>query len=227
MGEVPEERVISVLLCEDHKVLSDLLAMLIRMDRGVRLVTAPVCTAEEAVSSAVEYSPDVVLMDVELLGPTNGLEATRQIRQLCPSTHVVVMSGSGDRDRLLVEAIEAGASGFLSKTEAARDIVAAVRAAANGETLVDAATLARLLRQIAAGREARREADERIGRLTAREREILQLLAQGHSNERIASELFISVPTVRSHVRNLLGKLGVHSKLGAVALAAKSGALRI
>lgn len=218
---------IRVLLCDDHRILSDALAMLIRMDPGMDLVTDPVDTAELAVAAAVEHSPDVVLMDVELRGPTTGLEATRRIRQLCPSTHVVVMSGSGDPDRLLVGAIEAGASGFLPKTEAASDILGAVRGAACGEALIDATTLARVLRRIATGREARRDVDERVGRLTEREREMLQLLAEGRSNDQIAAQLVISGHTVQTHVRNILSKLVVHSKLEAVALAAKSGVIKV
>ncbi len=226
-AETAGEPAIRVLLCDDHRILSDALAMLIGMDPGMQLVADPVDTAEHAVSVAAEHSPDVVLMDVELRGPVNGLEATRRIRQVCPATNVVVMSGAADPDRLLVEAIEAGASGFLPKTEAASDILGAVRAAARGEPLVDSATLARVLRRIAGGREARRDIDERVGRLTEREREVLRLLGEGKSNDDIATELVISAHTVQTHVRNLLSKLRVHSKLEAVALAAKSGAIKV
>lgn len=219
--------VVRVLLCDDHRILSDAFAMLIRSDPGLELVTDPVDTAEAAIAAAAEHQPDVVLMDVQLKGPVDGLEATRAIKHSSPWTNVVVMSGSGDPDRLLVDAIEAGASGFLPKTEAAGNVIAAVRAAARGESLIDSTTLTRVLRQVAVHRDSRRELVERTRRLTDRETEVLQLLAEGLSNDQIAARLVISVQTVQTHVRNTFAKLRVHSKLEAVTLAARSGVVRV
>lgn len=218
---------IRVLLCDDHRILSDAFAMLIRSDPALELVCDPVDTAEQAVAAATEHQPHVVLMDVELKSEATGLDATRQIKQICPWTNVVVMSGSGDPDRLLVAAVEAGASGFLPKTEAAGRVLEAIQAAARGESLIDSTTLSRVLRQVAGNRDARRQMDERTGRLTSREREILQLLAQGLSNDQVAVKLFISPQTVQTHIRNVLSKLRVHSKLEAVALAAKAGTIAV
>ena len=121
--------------------------------------------------------------------------------------------------------MEAGASGFLSKDSAAQDVLAAVKSAAEGEVLIDPGTLTRLLAQVAREREAKRDALNLLNDLTEREREILHLLAQGLRNDDIAGKLFISPQTVQTHVRNILGKLRVHSKLEAVAFAVRHGAI--
>ncbi|HYU91918.1 MAG TPA: response regulator transcription factor, partial [Actinomycetota bacterium] len=146
--------------------------------------------------------------------------------EVSPATKVVIMTAHDD-DRLLVEAVEAGASGFLGKEEAANEVLSAAKAAAEGEVLIDPATLTRLLHQVSKEREARRDDEALLGELTDREREILQLLAEGMRNEGIARKLFISPQTVQTHVRNLLAKLGVHSKLEAVAFAVKHGWITI
>jgi DNA-binding NarL/FixJ family response regulator len=155
-----------------------------------------------------------------------GIEATRRIKERSPSTKVVVMTAHDD-DRLLVEAVEAGASGFLSKDMPADEILKATKAAAEGEVLIDPVTLTRLLAQVAREREEQRDALTLLNDLTERERQILQMLAAGKRNDDIATELFISPQTVQTHVRNILGKLRVHSKLEAVAFAVKHGAIQV
>jgi DNA-binding NarL/FixJ family response regulator len=156
----------------------------------------------------------------------SGIEATRHIKQISPETQVVVMTAHED-ERLLVEAVEAGASGFLRKTEGVDELLGAIRSAAAGEILVDRVALARLLPQVARERERRRDAQLLLSQLTDREREILTLLSEGLRNDDIAAKLFISPQTVQTHVRNLLGKLGVHSKLEAVAFAVRNGAITV
>lgn len=121
-----------------------------------------------------------------------------------------------------MEAVEAGAAGFLDKNVCIDDLLDTIRAAAAGEVLVDPAVLASLLPELAAQRQVAHDAKARLARLTAREREILDLMASGCRNEAIASRLFISQPTVRTHAQNILSKLGVHSQLEAVALAARN-----
>ena len=217
---------ITLLVCDDHRVLTDALAMVVERDPGIRMVAPPVARAEDALEVVASSQPAVVLMDVELAGDMNGVEATRRIREMAPETHVVLMTGHDD-ERLLVDAVEAGASGFLSKSEAVDDVLDAVRAAAEGEVLVDPTALSRVLRMVAMERAVRQEADTVFAQLTTREREILQLLAQGLRNDGIAERLFISPQTVQTHVRNILGKLHVHSKLEAVAFAVKHGAVTV
>jgi NarL family two-component system response regulator LiaR len=216
----------TLVICDDHKILTDALAMVVERDPDLRLVAPPVHTAEQAVDICREHHPDVVLMDIVFKGGIDGIEATRRIKEASPATKVVIMTAHDD-ERLLVDAVEAGASGFLGKDEAADQVLAAAKAAAEGEVLIDPGTLTRLLHQVAREREAKRDALHLFESLTDREREILQLLAAGVRNDDIAHQLFISPQTVQTHVRNLLAKLGVHSKLEAVAFAVKNGAISV
>jgi len=218
---------VSLVICDDHKVLTDALSTVIGLDPTFRLVGPPVHTPDEGVALAAEQLPDVVLMDIVFKGAdTTGIEATRKIKESSPSTKVVIMTAHDD-DRLMVEAVEAGASGFLSKDLPADQILQATKAAADGEVLIDPVTLTRLLAQVAREREEQRDALALLSDLTERERQILELLAQGKRNDDIAQELYISPQTVQTHVRNILGKLRVHSKLEAVAFAVKHGAIQV
>lgn len=220
-------RTVSLLICDDHKILTDALATMVGLDDDLVLVAPPVHTADEAIDLATQHLPDVVLMDIVFKGGgMTGIEATRRIKEVSPATQVVVMTAH-DEDRLLVEAVEAGASGFLSKDESAEDVLTSAKSAADGEVLIDPDTLTRLLAQVAREREAQRDALKLLGDLTEREREILGLLAQGMRNEDIAKQLFISPQTVQTHVRNILGKLRVHSKLEAVSFAVKHGVIQV
>ncbi len=215
---------VTLLICDDHKILTDALAMVVERDGGLRMIANPVHIPEEAIELCRTQRPDVVLMDIVFKGHMTGIQATRKIKEVSPATKVVIMTAHDD-DRLLVEAVEAGASGFLGKEEAADEVLSAAKAAADGEVLIDPDTLTRLLHQVSKDREARRDAQALLNDLTDREREILQLLAEGMRNEEIAQKLFISPLTVQTHVRNLLAKLGVHSKLEAVAFAVKNGSI--
>jgi len=217
---------VRLLICDDHRVLTDALATVVRLDESLELVADPVHDPQSAVDLCLEHLPDVVLMDVEFKGGMSGIDATRRIKEASPSTKVVIMTAHDD-DRSLVDAVEAGASGFLSKDEAAQELLSAAKAAAEGEVLIDPSTLARLLPQVAREREEQRDALALLGDLTDREREILALLAQGMRNGDIAAQLYISPQTVQTHVRNILGKLRVHSKLEAVAFAVKHGTITV
>lgn len=222
-----DARIVSLLICDDHKILTDALSMVVKLDPELEMVAPPVHTAEEAVGLAEHHLPDVVLMDIVFKGGgISGIDATRMIKEASPATKVVIMTAHDD-ERLLVDAVEAGASGFLSKDEAAQEVLSAAKAAADGEVLIDPGTLTRLLAQVAQEREEQRDAMTLLNDLTEREREILQLLAQGMRNDDIATQLFISPQTVQTHVRNILGKLRVHSKLEAVAFAVKHGAIQV
>lgn len=216
----------TLLICDDHKILTDALVMVVERDGSLQMIAAPVHAPDEAIELCREHHPDVVLMDIVFKGHMDGIKATRRIKEVSPATKVVILTAHDD-DRLLVDAVEAGASGFLGKEEAAGEVLSAAKAAAEGEVLIDPTTLSRLLHQVSLEREARRDAEALLGELTVREREILQLLAEGMRNEDIARKLFISPQTVQTHVRNLLAKLEVHSKLEAVAFAVKHGWISI
>lgn len=216
----------TLLICDDHKVLTDALSTVVGLDEDLQLVAAPVHDPERAIELSAEHLPDVVLMDIVFKGGMSGIEATRRIKEVSPATKVVIMTAHDD-ERLLVDAVEAGASGFLGKDEPADEVLSAAKAAAEGEVLIEPATLSRLLHQVTKEREERREVQVLFAKLSDREWEILRLLTQGRRNEDIATALFISPQTVQTHVRNVLGKLGVHSKLEAVALAVKHGQIEV
>jgi DNA-binding NarL/FixJ family response regulator len=211
---------VTLLICDDHKTLTDALAMVVERDATLRLVAEPVHDAGRAVDLCLEHRPNVVLMDIEFKTGIDGIEATRRIKRSAPATKVVIMTAHDD-ERRLVEAVEAGASGFFGKDEPADEVLSAAKAAAEGEVLIDPSTLARLLHQVTKERDERRTVLARFATLTEREREILRHVAQGRRNDDIAATLFISPQTVQTHVRNVLGKLEVHSKLEAVALAVR------
>ncbi len=217
---------VRLLICDDHRVLTDALATVVGLDDTLELVAPPVHDPQAAVDLCLEHLPDVVLMDIEFKGGMSGIDATRRIKEASPSTNVVIMTAHDD-DRLLVDAVEAGASGFLGKDEAAERLLSAAKAAAEGEVLIDPMTLARILPQVAREREQQRDALALLNDLTEREREILTLLAQGKRNDDIATQLYISPQTVQTHVRNILGKLRVHSKLEAVSFAVKHGVISV
>lgn len=221
-----QARPVRLLICDDHRVLTDALATVVGLDDALELVGPPVHDAQSAIDLCAEQLPDVVLMDIVFKGGMSGIEATRVIKETSPATKVIIMTAHDD-DRLLVDAVEAGASGFLSKDEAAQELLSAAKSAAEGEVLIDPMTLARILPQVAREREQQRDALALLNDLTEREHEILSLLAQGMRNDDIATKLYISPQTVQTHVRNILGKLRVHSKLEAVAFAVKHGTITV
>jgi DNA-binding NarL/FixJ family response regulator len=223
---VSPDQTVTLLICDDHKTLTDALAMVVERDPELRLVAPAVHDAGLAVELCAEHHPDVVLMDIEFKAGIDGIDATRKIKQASPATKVVIMTAHDD-ERRLVEAVEAGASGFFGKDEPADEVLSAAKAAAEGEVLIDPTTLARILHQVTKEREEHRGVLARFAMLTDREREILRHVAQGSRNDDIAAALYISPQTVQTHVRNVLGKLEVHSKLEAVALAVRHGQLEL
>lgn len=175
-----------------------------------------------AVAEVERTRPDVVLLDAHLPN-CDGIRATQLISERSPETRVLVLSSEEDLS-VLAEALEAGASGYLTKTSPLSELIDATRAIHRGDAMVPARMLGPLLaRLIRRGRE-QDEATRRLMRLTKREREILSLLSEGLENEGIAQALVISPETARTHIQNVLGKLGVHSRLEAAAFARRVGA---
>jgi DNA-binding NarL/FixJ family response regulator len=174
-------------------------------------VVAEASNGEEAVRAATEMVPDVVLMDIRMPG-MDGIEATRRL----PRQRVLVLTTFG-LDQYIIDALRAGASGFLLKDAPTQEVVAAVRAVAAGDAVLSAAVTRQLLDQIARRLPApvsRRPAD--LDMLTEREHEVLRMLANGLSNAEIAAALVVSEATVKSHVSRLLGKLGLRDRVQAV-----------
>jgi len=211
---------ITVLIVEDHRLMVEGLSSLLGEVPGLR-VAGTAGTVKEAVEAARALQPQVVLMDFRL-PDGNGAEATERIRQEHPEVAVLFLSADVSDDAMM-RAVDAGACGYVSKGASAAELTDAIRRAGEGEFLLPAATMSRLL---ARQREARRTEAEKAKleeELTSREHEVLKMMAAGLDNYDIADRLGIGYGTVRSHVRGVLEKLGARSRLQAVALARDSG----
>ena len=207
---------IRVLLVDDHEVFTSSLGHVLDAEPDIRTVGAARSLAE-ARTLVPQVLPDVVLMD-HRLPDGDGVSAIADLRELRPSTQYVVLTAS-TADQVLVSAIEAGASGFLSKSRSLDEVRSAVRAAHGGEAVISPEMLARLLPRLS------RHRDGANADLTERELDVLALLADGLTNSEIAARLVVSVHTVRNHVANLSAKLGAHSKLEALSIAIRRGLL--
>ena len=218
---------IRLLICDDHQLLTDAMSIMVDRDDGIELVAPPLADPADAVAAAIEHRPDIVLMDVVFEGRSmSGIDATRAITAAAPATTVLIVSAQ-DEDRLLIEAVEAGACGFLNKHETAAQILGQVRRAAAGETLIDPVVLTRALQEVARQRAEEDGAKRRLDELTPRERTVLIALAAGGSNGEIAAGMHVSPQTLQTHVHNILTKLGVRSRLEAVVFAVKNGAIEV
>ncbi len=205
-----------MLIVDDHQMFADSLARLLSDEVDLEVLGIAV-SSEQAVAMALALRPEVVLVDYQI--PTsNGAAVAAEIKGLLPTVMTVMLTGATD-DRVLLAAIEAGCSGFLTKARAASEVAAAVRLAAQGNVLISPQDLARLLPKL-------HRTYFRIGSdLTDREREILVLLARGMANAVIAAQLHLSVNTVRNYVQAILTKLDAHSKLEAVATAVRENVI--
>jgi two-component system, NarL family, nitrate/nitrite response regulator NarL len=214
MGTSHDERApIRVLVVEDHRVIAEALSALLQREPDVEMVGVT-ATVQEALRVAREASPNVILADFRLPDGT-GADIAAAVRHRRPRQSVVLLSAV-DTVAALLAAVEAGAKGYLLKSRAGSEVLDAVRRAARGEMLIPAAVLADLLAQ-------RGEQAVLLGALTDRERDVLKLMAEGLDNSAVAERLGIRYGTVRSHVRNLIGKLNAHSKMEAVVRAEELG----
>jgi DNA-binding NarL/FixJ family response regulator len=203
-----------VLVVDDHRMFAESLVRLLSDEADI-VVSGIAGTVAEAREAARADPPDVVVLDYRL-PDGDGARAAELIRHESPDASMVVLTGYSDEEALLA-AIEAGCSSFVTKDKAADELVAAVRAAYAGESVISPGMLGRVLPRLRHDSEAGKPA------LTPRELEVLGLLAEGLSNAAVAERLVVSVNTVRNHVQNVLTKLGAHSKLEAVTLASRRG----
>ena len=204
---------IRVLVVDDHAVVREGLRAFLDLQDGIAVV-GEAADGEAAVAAAEQLRPDVVLMDL-VMPRLDGLGAMRVLRERLPAARVIVLTSFLDDDKLL-PALRAGAAGYLLKNAAPAEVARAVRAAHAGEALLDPVVAARLIETLAAG-------DEPLDRLTPRERQVLELIGRGFPNKRIASELGISVKTVKTHVGHVLAKLGVTDRTQAAVAAVRAG----
>lgn len=208
---------VRVVVIDDHELILDALARVLADHPGIDLVGVA-GTVEDGVALAEREQPDLAIVDFRLPDGT-GVTATGQLRDRVPGVEVIMMTGYAD-GALLARALEAGCSGFVSKGGSFSELIAVIDAVSRGEVRVPSELLDGLVRQLRP-----REPRVEVG-LTAREREVLQLLAAGRSTTEMVDELTVSVHTVRNHVRNLLQKLDASSRLEAVAVATRLGLVR-
>ena len=215
---------IRILLVDDHAVIRQALRMLLEAQPELEVV-ADCENGREAVQAVERLQPDVVLMDVVMPG-LNGLEATRQIRRIAPASRVVMLSGFVDEDQLL-EAIRSGASGYIIKRSDVSELVLAIQTVHRGNSYFSSALsegfdLAEVLYQA-------KRSDQRNGidTLTSREREVLQLIAEGYTNQGIANELYISVKTVEAHKAHIMAKLHARNRTDLIRYAIRKGIVRL
>jgi DNA-binding NarL/FixJ family response regulator len=204
--------VIRILIVDDHVVVRQGLRIFLGLDPDLEIV-AEAADGAEAVALARQHRPDVVLMDL-LMPVMSGVEATAAIRRELPDTEVLALT-SVIEDTAVIEAMRAGAIGYLLKNTDAPQLRRAVKAAAGGQVQLSPQLAARLVNEM----RALHTADQ----LTEREWSVLRLLARGQSNKEIAQELQISETTVKTHVKNVLGKLGVPSRTQAALYAVRVG----
>ena len=206
---------IRVLLVDDHAVVREGLRTFLELQDGIE-IAGEAADGEAAIREAERLHPDVILMDL-VMPKLDGVGAMQELRRRLPSIRVIVLTSFMQDERLL-PAIQAGAAGYLLKNVEPAELARAVRAAHAGGTLLDPTVASRLVEAIAQPR-----GEEPRERLTAREREVLGLIALGRSNKRIALELGIAEKTVKTHVGHLLAKLGVPDRTQAALLAVREG----
>jgi DNA-binding NarL/FixJ family response regulator len=209
---------IRVLIADDHAVVREGLRAFLELQDGLEVV-GEAADGEQAVERAIALRPEVVLMDL-VMPRLDGVAAMRELRRSLPECRVIVLTSFLDDDRLL-GAVEAGADGYLLKDAEPAELARAIRSAHAGEALIAPAAAARLLRAMSGRGSGRRPAAPE--QLTRREHEVLELLARGYANKRIALELGIAEKTVKAHVGRVLAKLDCSDRTQAALLAVREG----
>ena len=205
MGDAP----IRVLLVEDHEMVAQSFLTLLAAEDDIEMLGVAQDT-DAARREAAALHPDVILMDYQL-PDGNGIDTAKHIKRDVPDVRIIILTGSTD-ERILPAAIEAGCSGYLTKTKGIEELIAAVRSAHDGNAVIPEAMLGRLVSS------PPRETSSLGSDLSERELEVLTLLAEGLATKAIAEKLYLSVHTVRNHIQRILVKLDAHSKLEAVAI---------
>ena len=221
-ARAPSRATCKILVVDDSPTERHILTELLTK-AGYQVTTAE--SGDEAIARVKQLMPDLVLMDVVMPG-LNGLEATRQIRRSCPGTRVVMLSGFVDEDQLL-DSIRSGASGYIIKKSDVSELVLAIQTVHRGNSYFSSALsegfdLAEVLYQA-------KRTDQRNGveALTSREREVLQLIAEGYTNQGIANELYISVKTVEAHKAHIMAKLHARNRTDLIRYAIRKGIVRL
>ncbi len=218
-NENPESSVKYLLVLDDYLTFADAIARRLDAEPGLRAFAAT--TIEQARSMMGEHCFDGLLLDLNLNG-YSGLGFAAEAMAAQPDLCIVVVTGWGD-DRQVIHAVRVGVLGWVLKDEPIQHLLEVVRGALRGETWIAPRLLSGVIAELKAAQREVTESDLLIGKLTRREREILGLLATGLSIDAIGNRLLLSRNTVRTHVQNVIGKLGVHSAVAAVAIARRAG----
>ena len=214
---------VRVLIVDDDDLMRAGLRGVLSSDEGIDVV-GEAGDGRDALYRARLLDPEVVLMDVRM-PDVDGITATRELLAVSPDVRVVVLT-TFEQDDYFFGALSAGASGFLLKRSKPEDLITAIHTVAAGEALLSPSVTSRVIERMAHDPAPDQQRDERLDLLTSREREVLELIARGLSNAEIADELTIEASTVKTHVKNVLSKLGVRDRLQAVIFAYESGLAR-
>ncbi|WP_415953204.1 response regulator [Streptomyces sp. KLOTTS4A1] len=212
------DKPIRVFLVDDHEVVRRGLRDLVDDEPGLTVV-GEAATAGEALVRGRALQPDVAVLDVRL-PDGNGISVCRELRSWMPGLACLMLTSFDDEEALL-DAIMAGASGYVLKQIKGSDLLSAIRTVASGQSMLDPATTARLMRSLRGPEEAAPPQDERLAGLSERERSVLELIGEGLTNRQIAHRLYLSEKTVKNHISRLLGKLGVERRVQAAVIAAQ------
>jgi DNA-binding NarL/FixJ family response regulator len=213
---------ITILLAEDHTVVREGFRKILELEDDFKVV-GEVEDGRQAVAMAKTLRPDVVLMDISM-PLLNGLEATRQLLKIAPATKVIMLSAQSDI-AYVKDSIDAGARGFLQKQTTARALYQAIREIQNGNAFFSPAVAKGLHKRARSSMDRSGSTKTKTVDLTSREREVLQLIAEGKTNKETAAELGISIKTVESHRANLMEKLDIHETAGLTRYAIGTGVI--
>ncbi|MFO7693055.1 MAG: response regulator transcription factor [Vicinamibacterales bacterium] len=214
---------IRVLIADDHAIVREGVKALINMADDMEVV-GEAADGREAIAQAQALEPDVAVMDIAMPG-LGGLEATLEIRKLCPRTRILVLSQYDDREYVR-RFLKAGVSGYVLKKSAGSDLASAIRSAHRGGLVLDPEVAREAMRDREAAADGSRTEDP-YETLTDREKQVLKLVAEGHSNKEVADDLGISVKTAMSHREHIMEKLDLHSRTELIRFAIRQGIIRV
>lgn len=214
---------IRILIADDHPMLREAMRTTFEQNKDIEVV-GEASDGQEAVELSEKLNPDVVVMDI-VMPKLNGIEATRQIKKVSPSTRVLILTAYDD-DHYIMGLLEAGAVGYLLKSARGKDMVEAVHAVYSGESVLHPTIIAKLLKQ-SMQRQIPEVPSKSIGQLSGRELEVLKLTAEGMSNKEIADALSLTTRTVKAHLGSIFMKLGVTSRTEAIVKSVREGWLTL
>ncbi|RIX50608.1 DNA-binding response regulator [Paenibacillus nanensis] len=214
---------IKLIIVDDHAMVRSGLRMLLSSKEDIE-VAAEASEGDEGIQAALEYRPDVVLMDLSMPHGKDGLTAASELKQQLPDVAILILTMHDD-DEYLFRAIHAGASGYVLKNAPHEELLTAIRSVAKGDAYLYPTATKRLMNEYV-DRLSRGESTDQYDTLSEREKEVLELAAKGYSNKEIAEQLIISVKTVETHKSNVMEKLGLKSRPELIKFAMKKGLLQ-